>query len=64
MTLGDFLGACQNGDVLFSVSDGTDAIATLTGNSAGALSATVSAYTVTSFTVDSKTSIRVVVSTT
>ena len=63
MTLGDFLNACQNNDVLFSISDGTDAIATLTGNSAGALSTVVSGYTVTSFSVVSKTSITVVVST-
>lgn len=64
MTLGDFLNACENTDVLFSVSDGTDPIATLTGNSYGALSSTVAAYTVTSFSVENKTSIKVVVSTT
>ena len=64
MTLGEFLAACKNTDTLFTISDGSNTIGTMTADSNEALSATVTAYTVTEFTLASAKAVNVTVSTT
>ena len=66
MTLSELLTACTNNEALFNIVDSASTpnhIATLTPDSVSSLSATVSAYTVTSFNIENKTSVKVVVST-